>query len=107
MPLYAYNNAYYFVADDGLHGTELWRLDPLSQLVRISSIRRQGNDVALSWTTPGGITNVLQSAGAVTGNFADRTGALVAPAGDSVTLNYLDVGGATNSSSRFYRIRLP
>jgi ELWxxDGT repeat protein len=111
-PHRAFKNSYYFEANDGLHGTELWRLDPGSQLVRIAGITRQGNDISVSWTTPGGTTNVLQSAsggpgGSFNNNFADRSGSLVSPAGDFVTLNYLDTGGATNSPARYYRIRVP
>ena len=107
-----FNHAYYFYADDGLHGTELWRLDPVAQLVRITSIVRQGNDIALSWTTPGGMSNVLESAaggpgGGFTNNFTDRSASILAPAGSVVTVNYLDAGGATNNSARYYRIRLP
>jgi ELWxxDGT repeat protein len=107
-----FNNAYYFYADDGLHGAELWRLDPVSQLVRITSIARQGNDIALSWTMPGGMTSVLQSAkggagGGLTNNFTDRSDSIPAPTGSVVTVNYVDTGGATNISARYYRISVP
>ena len=107
-----YNNAYYFSADDGVFGNELWRLDPVSQLVRITSITKQGNNIALSWTSPGGMSNVLQSAttgasGSFINNFSDRSAVMIAPTGSVVTLNYLDIGGATNKPARYYRIRLP
>jgi ELWxxDGT repeat protein len=112
-PHRAYNNAYYFEANDGLHGTELWRLDPVSALVQITALTRQGSNVSLSWTSPSGMTNVLQSAsggpgGGFSNNFTDRSAPLVAPAtGVIVTMNYLDVGGATNLSAKYYRIRVP
>ncbi len=85
-----------FQANDGLHGTELWRLDPLASVFRITQIVRQGNDVSVTWTTPGGWTNVVQSANGMggTNNFSDRSAAIVAANGDIVTTNYLDVGGA-------------
>jgi ELWxxDGT repeat protein len=109
-PHRAYNNAYYFEANDGLHGTELWRLDPLSALVRITGVTRQGKDVSLTWTMPGGFTHALQSAtpgvGIWSSNFTDRSPTMVSPAGNIVTMNYLDVGGATNPA-KYYRIRLP
>ena len=106
IPHRIYNNALFFEANDGLHGTELWRLDPVSQLVRFTQIKRQGSDIALTWTTPGNMTNVLQSTRGVVTNFSDRSGPLVSVPGDMVTLQYLDVGGATNPSA-FYRIRIP
>ena len=105
-PAREFNRAFYFTADDGVHGNELWRLDPVSQLVRIKSIARQGNNIALSWTSPGGMTNILQSAGAPTGNFSDLGSAMIAPPGDVTTVNHLDLGGATNAA-RYYRVRLP
>jgi ELWxxDGT repeat protein len=108
IPAWSFGNAYYFTADDGLHGTELWRLDPTSALVRITSLTRQGNDILLNWTSPGGMTNLVQRGmgSSVTDKFADRSAAMLAPAGYVVGMSYLDVGGATNSPSRFYRIRL-
>ncbi|MGA9778283.1 MAG: hypothetical protein WBS33_08430, partial [Verrucomicrobiia bacterium] len=106
-PLPAFNNTYFFQATDGLHGTELWRLDPLSSVFRITQVARQGNDVAITWTTPGGWTNVVQVANGLggTNNFGDRSSSSVAVNGDIVTTNYLDVGGAATYPSRFYRIR--
>jgi len=101
-----FDKAYYFTADDGVHGNELWRLDPVSQLVSLKTIARQGNNIALTWTSPGGMTNILQSADGPTASFSDRSPALIAPAGDVTTVNHLDVGGATNAT-RYYRVRLP
>ena len=111
-PHRAYNNAHYFEANDGLHGTELWRLDAVSALVQVTAISRQGNNISLSWTTPGGMTNVLQSAdggpgGSFSNDFTDRSAPLVSPMGTIVTMSYLDIGGGTNLSARYYRIRLP
>jgi hypothetical protein len=58
--------------------------------------------------TVGGKTNVVQAGNAsYTNNFMDIPGSqiIVTGAGETAT-NYTDVGGATNSPSRFYRIRL-
>ena len=101
-----FSGAYYFTADDGVHGNELWRLDPVSQLVSIKTITKQGNNIALTWTSPGGMTNFLQSADGPMANFTDRSPALIAPAGNVTTVNHLDVGGGTNAT-RYYRVRLP
>jgi len=107
-PLSAFNNSYMFEATDGLHGSELWRMDGLSDVFRITQIAHQGNDVSVTWTTPGGWTNVVQVANGLggTNNFSDRSPSIPAVNGDIVTTNYLDIGGATNHPSRFYRIRL-
>jgi hypothetical protein len=79
--------------------------------VFINSIALQGNNVLLTWTTVGGSTNVVQ----VTNGSADGSyftnfvnlGPQIIPVGASMTTtNYLDIGGATNIPSRYYRIRL-
>jgi ELWxxDGT repeat protein len=108
QPLSAFGNSYMFQANDALHGAELWRLDPLSSVFCITQIARQGNDVSVTWITPGGWTNVVQVANGLggTNNFSDRSSSILAVNGDIVTTNYLDVGGAINHPSRFYRIRL-
>src|SRR5262249_38441313 len=83
-----YKNALLFVAEDGVHGNEMWRLDPISQLLRITSVKAQGDDLAFTWETPGGFTNVLQAAdGGLLSGFSDRSRPLVAPTGSIVTVN--------------------
>ena len=78
---------------------------------RILSIQPQGNNLNVVWTTPGGRTNAVQAtSGDVNGgystNFTDISSPIiVGPYGDSAT-NYVDVGGATNRPSRYYRVRL-
>jgi hypothetical protein len=74
---------------------------------------QQSNDVVITWTTAGGHTNAVQATGGdanggYTNNFVDITTAphiIISGSGDAST-NYTDVGGATNSPSRYYRIRL-
>jgi hypothetical protein len=79
--------------------------------LRIISTVQQGNDILITWTTAGVRTNLVQlSAGDGTGGYSTNYGDLGLPiiitgTGDTTT-NYVDVGGATNSPSRFYRIRL-
>jgi hypothetical protein len=80
-------------------------------MVLINSIALQGNNVLLTWTTTGGSTNVVQTTngdanGSYSNNFIDLSQQII-PTGASVTTtNYLDIGGATNNPSRYYRIRL-
>ena len=79
----------------------------------ITSAVPAGTDVTLTWSTAGGHTNIVQvTTGASDGNyntngFVDIAGSLtiVGGSGDTST-NYVDVGGATNAPSRYYRVRL-
>ncbi len=81
--------------------------------LRIISAVRQTTDVLVTWTTAGGRTNAVQATtgganGSYTTNFVDITAwphIIIDGSGD-VTTNYVDIGGATNTPSRFYRIRL-
>ncbi len=82
--------------------------DPNSNPLRITSIAKQGNDMLLTWITAAGKTNVVQftkgtAGGSYSNNFADLSPVII-PTGSAT--NYLDVGGATNTPSRFYRVRL-
>ena len=80
---------------------------------QITSIALQGSNVLLSWVAPGGSTNVVQASnGATDGSYLSNFLAISSPmiipgdASASVSTNYLDAGGATNSPSRYYRIAL-
>jgi len=76
----------------------------------ITGIDKEGNNMRISWQTPGGVTNVVQVANGVVGNYAtnftDLSPEIILPGSGIVTTNYLDVGGATNIPSRYYRVRL-
>ena len=73
----------------------------------ITAITPSGNDIALTWTATGGTTNVVQAVnGNLTGGFMDISSNLIISGSGMVTNSYTDSGGATNSPSRFYRIRL-
>ncbi|HUI08413.1 MAG TPA: hypothetical protein VL486_15540 [Verrucomicrobiae bacterium] len=89
--------------------------DPTNRMsvLRIVSVSRQGTDVAITWTTAGGRTNAVQATsgdanGGYTNNFADITIApyIIIPGSGDATNNYVEVSGATNAPSRYYRIRL-
>jgi hypothetical protein len=82
-----------------------------ASLFRIISATPQGSNVLITWTAGGGRTNVVQASpgdgsGGYTNGFSDVSGPIVLPGSGDVSTNYLDIGGATNSPSRFYRIRL-
>ena len=77
--------------------------------LRITSITKQGADVLIIWTMGTGKTNALQvtsgnpGGGYATNGFADIFGVTNTV---GTTTNYLDIGGATNSPARYYRVRL-
>ena len=80
--------------------------------LRIVSTTRSGNNITVTWSTAGGGTNVVQVTGGTvngsyTNNFVDLPASqtVIPGSGDSTT-NYVDVGGATNTPARYYRIRL-
>jgi len=76
------------------------------QPIQITAIARQGNDIKITWNTSGA-SNIVQvsagagSSGSYSNNFVDLSSIIVT----TPTTNYVDVGGATNSPSRFYRIK--
>ena len=81
--------------------------------LRIISATKAANDITVIWSTVGGHTNIVQSTGGEpdgsysTNNFADIAGSLtIVPGSGDTTASYVDVGGATNVPSRYYRIRL-
>ena len=77
--------------------------------LRITSITTQGTNVLVTWTTAAGKTNALQvtsgdpGGGYATNGFADLV--IITNTVGTVT-NAVDVGGATNVPSRYYRVRL-
>ena len=81
--------------------------------LRIISAALTGDDVYVAWRTAGGHTNVVQATdgttdgGYVSSNFTDipASQTIVTGSGDALT-NYMDVGGATNAPTRYYRLRL-
>jgi hypothetical protein len=76
---------------------------------RITAITRTGNDIRVTWTMSPGQTNALQrTAGAPNGSYSTNNFAPIFTITNTVgsVTNYLDVGGATNKPSRYYRVRL-
>ena len=78
--------------------------------VKIVSIEAIGNDINLTWQTFGSTTNVIQldnsiADGNFTNSFTDIATVLVPGTGTVIT-NWVDIGGATNFPSRYYRIHV-
>jgi hypothetical protein len=84
-------------------------LDP--NAFRITSVAREGNNLLVTWLMAPGQTNALQATGGstkssyTTNGFTDIFIVTNNTTTGSLT-NYLDIGGATNKPSRFYRARL-
>ncbi|MGA2138961.1 MAG: fibronectin type III domain-containing protein [Verrucomicrobiia bacterium] len=77
--------------------------------LQITGITQAGDDILVAWTMGTGTTNALQAtAGDADGGFEtnDFTDIFAVTNALDTTTNYLDVGAATNSPSRFYRVRL-
>jgi hypothetical protein len=84
-------------------------LDP--NAFRITSVAREGNDLRITWLMAPGQTNALQASSGGTHGDCTTNGftdifIVTNNATPGVLTNYLDIGGATNKPSRFYRARL-
>ena len=73
---------------------------------RILAVAREGSDLRVTWFTAGGHTNVVQAAPNLGAGYSDISSNVLITGSGGTTTNYLDVGGATNSPARFYRVRL-
>ena len=77
---------------------------------RITDIVRQGNNLLIQWRARGGSTNQVQATnggagGSYSNNFVNLSPMIFVVGTGSVTTNFLDVGGATNTPARYYRVR--
>ena len=83
-----------------------------ASIMRITSVVASGGNVAVTWVTAMGHTNVVQATsgqpdGSYTTNFSDLSDLIIMdPGSGAFTTNYTDSGGATNLPARYYRIRL-
>ncbi|HUJ71467.1 MAG TPA: PKD domain-containing protein [Verrucomicrobiae bacterium] len=81
-----------------------------SSPLQITAIAPQGSDILLTWITAGGKTNVVQAttapASVCASNFTDISPVIVSSGDGLTSTNYLDAGAATNTPSRYYRVRL-
>jgi ELWxxDGT repeat protein len=93
-------------AADGASDYELWIQKPAPFL--ITQIALSGDDILLTWTTVGGITNVVQALdGGAAGSFSNLSGQLIAPGIDQTNASFTDVGAALQATTRLYRIVRP
>jgi hypothetical protein len=74
----------------------------------ITSILRTNNNLRVSWMTGIGRTNALQVAAGSSGSYSTNNFIDIFTVTNTIgtTTNYLDVGGATNKPSRYYRVWL-
>jgi hypothetical protein len=97
--------------EDGLQiNAENVNPPPPSGVFKVTNIVVQGANTSITWNTVGGETNVVQAAtgnfSAFPNNFIDISPHIIGSGGDLTNASYLDVGGATNSRGRLYRVRL-
>ncbi len=88
--------------------------------LRVISVTRSGNDIVVTYLgangdsngSPGPKTNILEFTAGVAGNYSNNftsagvTNILSGGNGSGVVTNMVDVGGATNSPARYYRVRV-
>lgn len=71
---------------------------------------QQGNDLALTWTTRGGESYVVQAVTKLvasgTNSFADISPLILAPGAAASTTGYVDPGVLRSMAARYYRVRL-
>ncbi|MGD0059463.1 MAG: TIM-barrel domain-containing protein [Verrucomicrobiia bacterium] len=82
-----------------------------ASFLHITSVTPQGTNMVVTWYTAGGHTNVVQAAsglpnGSYSNNFVDVSPYIIIQGSGDTTTNYTDLGAATNSPSRYYRVRL-
>lgn len=77
--------------------------DPQDYL-HLLSVTSQGDDETISWAAIGGVSYFVQSSTNLAAGFSDIS-PVITPNNDG-TATYVDPGAATNSTPRFYRIRL-
>ena len=98
---------------DGMNNLQefLTGTDPTNSAsaLRITSIAKQGTNVVVTWMTGVGKTNALQvTSGGSGGSYATNGFADLFTVTNTVgtVTNGTDVGGATSSATRYYRVRL-
>jgi hypothetical protein len=79
--------------------------------IQIASITVSSNNVRITWTPYGGMTNVVQvtkggPGGSYSNNFTNLSPMIFVGGTGPFTTNYVDVGGATNRPARYYRVWL-
>ncbi len=73
---------------------------------RVLDVPIEGQPVLADFDIFGGETNAVQAASNLVGVYSDIRSNVIVPGLSLATINYLDIGAATSSPTRFYRIRL-
>jgi len=71
---------------------------------RLVSAVREGDNVRITWETVGGRTDAVQASDDVDGTYSDVSAQIPNLGVGLATTNFVEVGGATNTT-RFYRVR--
>jgi hypothetical protein len=82
-----------------------------ASVFRVTGLRPTGSDLVITWKTAGRGTNVVQATdsilnGGLSNSFYDISGPIIISTTGDTTTNYTYLGGGTNASARFYRVRL-
>ena len=72
---------------------------------RITAIGLETNNVRITWQCTGPSNFVLEASADVTGAW-NSVGSVFISSPTIITTNRVDVGGATNTPARFYRVRI-
>lgn len=95
-----YNGSLCFSAiDDGIADSEPWTI--WTAPFQITSIQPSSGGFQLTWTTVGGITNVVQSSDTINGPFSDLSTPITILGNGNTVTNFIDL---TNACARFYRV---
>jgi outer membrane protein assembly factor BamB len=78
---------------------------------RIASVRREADNIRITWMAEAGQNFVLQAMSGGAGcsfsnNFTDVSPTIAVPGTGLTITNYVETGGATNGQARYYRVRL-
>jgi hypothetical protein len=71
----------------------------------VTSVSAAGNDVVITWQAFGGNRYRLQASTDLASGFGDISPEVATVGNGIMSTNCVDVGGLTNSPSRFYRVR--
>jgi Two component regulator propeller len=92
--------------------TRVWQTDEGLPNNRVNSVVQGGDgflwvgNAMVTWTSVGGLNYVVQSASGLGGSFTDLSPVIQDPGSGESILTFLDAGATTNSSARFYRVRI-
>lgn len=72
----------------------------------INKVPVNGTDVRITWQAGGGQTNVVQASINLSTNYFNISPNIILPPAGDVMTNFVEYGGVTNSTPRFYRIQV-